>query len=272
MKPLVIIKLGDTFPGLATAHGDFEHWIRADIGNLDMPVKVIDPRKGFALPMSEEIAGAVVTGSHAMVTERARWNAATAFWLCKLTLHDIPVLGICYGHQLLAQALGGRVGHHPGGIEIGTVTVRRTAAAAEDVLFRDLPAEFPAQVVHRQSVRKLPRGAVLLAGNDFERHQAFRVGASAWGVQFHPEFSGALMAGYIGQLAAELERDGRDPGQLLAGISPTGAAASILRKFGALVAQRQAVAGRSGKTPGAQQERRVFPGRLAGGAAAGGAG
>jgi GMP synthase (glutamine-hydrolysing) len=239
MKPLVIIKLGDTFPALAAQYGDFEHWIQSGLGKLDVPVEIIDPRKDCALPATEEIAGTIVTGSHAMVTEHALWSAATAFWLCKLFLHDIPVLGICYGHQLLAHALGGRVGFHSDGIEIGTVTVRRTVAASDDRLFSDLPAEFPAQVVHRQSVRKLPRGAVLLAGNDFEPHQAFRMGDCAWGVQFHPEFSHTVMTGYIGHLAADLERDGRSPEQLQTQVAPTTAAAQILRKFGALVEERQ---------------------------------
>lgn len=238
MKPLVIIKLGETFPDLAARHGDFEDWIRSGIGQLNIPVEVIDPRKDFALPSGEDIAGAVITGSHAMVTEQALWSAATAFWLCKLVLHDIPALGICYGHQLLAHALGGQVGYHPQGMEIGTVPVRRTAAAASDRLFRDLPAEFPAQVVHRQSVRKLPHGAVLLAGNDFEPHQAFRVGDSAWGVQFHPEFSRDAMAGYIEHLGADLQREGRDPQQLQERVRSTAAASQILRNFGALVEER----------------------------------
>lgn len=238
MKPLVIIKLGDTFPDLAARHGDFEDWIRSGLGKVGVPVEVVDPRQDLALPANEDVAAAIVTGSHAMVTDHALWSAATAFWLCKLVLHDIPVLGICYGHQLLAHALGGQVGYHPQGIEIGTVPVRRTAAAANDRLFKDLPAEFPAQVVHRQSVLKLPRDAVLLAGNEFEPHQAFRVGDSAWGVQFHPEFSSAAMTGYIEHLAADLERDGRHPQQLQKQVSPTSAASQILHSFGALVEER----------------------------------
>ncbi|TCS37523.1 GMP synthase (glutamine-hydrolysing) [Paucimonas lemoignei] len=239
MKPLVIIKLGDTFPQLAARHGDFENWIEAGISRLHVPVEVIDPRQDLPLPPNEDIAGAIVTGSHAMVTDYSPWSATTAFWLYKLVLHGIPVLGICYGHQLLAHALGGEVGYHPQGMEIGTVPVRRTAAAATDRLFKDLPDEFPVQVVHRQSVRKLPRGAVLLAGNEFEPHQAFRVGNSAWGTQFHPEFSSAAMAGYIAHLGADLEREGRDPRRLQEQVTPTAAASRILHGFGTLVAERQ---------------------------------
>lgn len=174
-----------------------------------LPIVVIDPRRGDTLPDPAEVSGAVVTGSHAMVSHREPWSETTAAWLAQLVSRDTPVLGICYGHQLLAHALGGEAGNHPQGVEVGTVTVTLEEAAAGDALLRGLPAQFPANVVHWQSALRLPEGAVRLAGNAHEPVQAFRVGGNAWGVQFHPEFDAGVMRGYIDMLAGDLSAEGQ---------------------------------------------------------------
>jgi GMP synthase (glutamine-hydrolysing) len=144
------------------------------------------------------------------------------------------VLGICYGHQLLAHALGGEVGYHPGGLEIGTVEVTRNPHAADDVLLGALPGRFAAQVVHHQSVRALPPGAVPLAGNAHEPHHAYRIGERAWGVQFHPEFSADAMRCYIDTLAPSLSDAGRDVQALRTGVRDTPDAAALLGRFARL--------------------------------------
>ena len=92
------------------------------------------------------------------------------------------MLGICWGHQFLAQALGGRVvdmGEH----EIGYRAVERVG---EDPLFEGVPERFTSFETHSDRVAELPPGSTTLARNDVGV-QAFRVG-SAWGVQFHPEY------------------------------------------------------------------------------------
>ena len=183
-----------------------------------------------ALPAAQSLAGVVITGSHAMVSEREAWSEAAADWLRGAVQAGLPVLGICYGHQLLAHCLGGEVGYHPGGIEIGTADVRLQPAAGTDPVLGDLPPVFPAQLVHRQSVHTLPAGAVRLA-NAHEPNQAFRAGAAAWGVQFHPEFSAQAMRAYVEKLGPELRGEGHDPAALAAAVTDTPAAARVLRNF-----------------------------------------
>ena len=237
-KPVLIACAGRTFPEISARQGDFDDWIAAGLGH-DLPVVAQDIRTASPLPAAGTLAGVVVTGSHSMVSDREPWSEAAAAWLRQLTEAGVPVLGICYGHQLLAHAFGGQVDYHPGGIEIGTVAITLTDQARGDALFGNTPPCFAAQLVHRQSVLALPGDAVLLARGAFEPHQAFRIGECAWGVQFHPEFSSEAMRGYIAQLARVLAEQGRDQAALDAAVRETPHAVALLGRFAGIVASRQ---------------------------------
>lgn len=143
----------------------------------------------------------------------------------------VPVLGLCYGHQLLADAMGGEVGYLPRGLEIGTVDIDLLPDAAGDALFRGVPARFPAHTAHAQTVVALPPGAVRLAASVLDLHHAFRLGACAWGVQFHPEYDTRVMAAYIRAEADDCRRAGWDMAELLRTIRDTPAATALLRRF-----------------------------------------
>jgi len=150
----------------------------------------------------------------------------------------VPVLGVCYGHQLLAHALGGKVGFHPEGRDTGTKQVTLLDTASSDPLFQQMPPQFPAQLTHKQSVLELPPGAILLANSSFEPHQAFRVGTNAWGVQFHPEFTDQIMKAYLEVQTPELDQEGLNASQLRAEVTPAPAASDVLRYFSELITDR----------------------------------
>ncbi len=237
-KNLYIIKVGTTFPGTIKAYGDFDLWTISGLGGSDDTIRVIDAEHGAPLPDSNECTGVIVTGSHDYVTDNLPWSARVAEWIPGLLEKEIPFLGICYGHQLLAHALGGRVGFHPEGIEIGTVEISLLPECAADPLFRSLPAAFPVHVAHRQTVKVLPSGAVRLARNSFEPNHAFSVGKCAWGVQFHPEYTADIMRSYIINEKEALARRGMKTGPVLASVNSTPAAASILKIFRGIAASR----------------------------------
>ncbi|MEU5677045.1 membrane dipeptidase [Streptomyces rochei] len=100
---------------------------------------------------------------------------------------ETPLLGICLGGQLLAAAHAGTVKGDFGTPERGSCSVTLLPDAADDRLLRGLHASFPVIQNHRDQITDLPEGAVHLAGSEACPVQAFRLGAQAWGLQFHPE-------------------------------------------------------------------------------------
>jgi len=238
MKKLYIIKAGTTFPATMKQFGDFDDWTVTALGSTAVPLEIIDVNPLGCLPDWRDCAGVTVTGSHAMVTDRLDWSVALEEWIADLVANDVPFFGVCYGHQLLGQATGGEVGYHPRGKEIGTALVRRLPACDNDPLFSFLPGEFYANTTHSQSVLSLPAGAVRLAENDFEGNHAFRIGASAWGVQFHPEYTRAIMTSYIEEQAAHLTESGRNVAALTASVADTPEAAELYRRFTRFVEKR----------------------------------
>ena len=235
---LVILKTGSTYPSLKAQFGDFDRWFMRGLGG-GLDITVVNVAAGESPGHPEQWDGIVVTGSPAMVTEQAPWSELAGAWLAQAVDQRVPLLGVCYGHQLLAHALGGEVGYHPRGRESGTYQVERLEAAETDPLFRHLPERFNAQLTHRQSVLTLPETAVLLARNSFEPHQAFRVGPCAWGVQFHPEFTDEVMVAYLDVQAPDLEKEQLDPRALRAAVAAAPEASSLLERFAELVRQKQ---------------------------------
>ena len=230
MPPFLIIETGQPVASMRR-HGSFGHWIRVAAGLDRDDTVVVDVEHGDELPSREGFAGVIVTGSAAMVTDRLPWSEHTAAWLRDAAHAGLPLFGICYGHQLIAHALGGEVGPNEVGREMGTVRIHLRPQAQGDPLFAGLPDAFAAQATHLQSVLRPPVDATVLAHNDHDACHAFRWGEAAWGVQFHPEFSAGHMRGYIRARHDALAREQRCGKQLASEVHATPQARRILRRF-----------------------------------------
>ena len=124
----------------------------------------------------------------------------------------LPVLGICLGAQLVAQALGGEAGRMPVG-EIGWVRIEFDDAAQNDALLAGAPRELDVNEWHNYACTP-PAGAAILARND-ACIQAFRVGATTWALQFHVEVDDAVLEEWTQTGADELVRLGLGPEVIL---------------------------------------------------------
>ncbi|MFO7193479.1 MAG: type 1 glutamine amidotransferase [Thermocrispum agreste] len=181
--PAVLVIQPDDIVGIAR----FGRWL-ADAG---VACRIVRPYAGE--PVRDRLA------EHGLLILGGRMSANDDHdhpWLSdvrKLLRHAVesstPTLGICLGGQLLARAMGGTVERGDRGMETGVVRVRWRPEADVDPLVTGLPSPLTAVSSHRDMVAVLPPGASWLGSSEMYPHQAFRVGARAWGVQFHPEAS-----------------------------------------------------------------------------------
>ena len=228
--PFLILETGQPLASLRR-HGSFAHWIRVAAGlGRDEAVSVDVQRDGVP-PRRDGFAGVLVTGSGAMVTDRHDWSETSAAWLREAAHGGTPLLGICYGHQLLAHALGGEVAYNPAGRESGTVHIDLHPPAQDDPLFSALPLKFTAHATHVQTVARPPEGATVLARSAQDDCHAFRWRDRAWGVQFHPEFATHHMRGYVHARAEHLRSEGHCPGTIARNVTAAPQARKLLRRF-----------------------------------------
>ena len=228
--PFLILQTGTPVAPMRR-RGGFPHWIRVAAGVRRDEAVEVDVESGDMPSSAKGFAGIIVTGSATMVTERLPWSEASAGWLRDAIAAGKPTFGICYGHQLIAHALGGTVGDNPLGREMGTVEARLAPTATDDVLFADAPQAFPVQMTHLQTVLTPPPGATVLATTDQDAHAALRFTPFSWGVQFHPEFSARHMHGYLRARSDALTAEGRDPLAMQRAVRATPVARAILRQF-----------------------------------------
>jgi GMP synthase (glutamine-hydrolysing) len=231
MKSVLIIRTGRAPDPIRARYGDFPHWFRLGAELAPERIRVIDVAAGETLPPPAEVAGAWITGSAAMVTERAAWSERTAGWIRDAMDAELPLFGVCYGHQLMAHALGGRVDYLPGGREIGTVPIHVAEQAAQDPLAAALPSLFRAHTTHEQSVLEIPKGTTVLAGSARDPHHLLRYGKNAVSVQFHPEFNADVMRAYIRRKRSDMHREGFDPHHTFRQVAATPIARRFLRHF-----------------------------------------
>jgi len=188
-----------------------------------------------------EYDGVIVLGGVAHPDQDAEhpWLTAERGVIREAVERQVPTLGICLGGQLLAQAAGGSAAATER-TEVGWRTVERTPAAVDDELFGGFPDSFETFEWHYYRF-ELPAGAVLLARNE-NAPQAYRVGVSAWGTQFHIEAPGATIAEWFTMAADEARSKGTDPEAEIA-ITPSkdpahvALAEDLARRFGIVVAR-----------------------------------
>jgi GMP synthase (glutamine-hydrolysing) len=236
-RPICVIVTGEPMPITRELRGSFFALIRQTVGaEWAGPWHQLDGRGADELPEPAQVAGLIITGSASSVTSREPWMLRLEAYLRRATLENTAILGLCFGHQLLGQALGGRVAKNPQGREIGTVEVERLA---DDAMLGSA-RRFIANSTHVDSVVELPRGAQVLARTALEPYAALRFAENVHGVQFHPEVDAEVMLHYVNARRQLLVEEGVDADALIGNVRDTPESAAILQRFARRVSELQA--------------------------------
>ncbi len=193
----MLFQLGEAPESVRARHGGYASWFERA---WDGPLTVVDGRAGGRAPSAKEFAGIVVSGSASSLAEPEPWMDDAAALVSDAHQTGTPLLGVCFGHQLIGRAFGGKVIVNPKGWEIGTCHVELHDEGAADPLFQGLGRRLRVNLTHRDMVCPDANRATplrVLAQNDATPIQALAAGEHIRGIQFHPELSGAVARGYI---------------------------------------------------------------------------
>ncbi len=201
-------------PVLVVLHG--EHSTPGRVGRFLVErghgLDIRRPRFGDELPQTLELhAGVVVFGGPMSVNDNDDWLKREIDWIGVPLKENKPYFGLCLGAQMLVKHLGGTVGPHcDGRAEIGYYPIKPTAAG--HALARDADAPWPSYVYHwHREGFDCPKGAVALATGDDFPVQAIRAGHAAFGIQFHPEVTHAMVYRWTTHGAERLKMPGAQP-------------------------------------------------------------
>jgi GMP synthase-like glutamine amidotransferase len=157
-------------------------------------------RDGQLPPAPQAYQGWVLTGSVASVNDGEPWMLQLADLVRQAHQRRVPLVGLCFGHQMVAHALGGTVGLSPGGWRIGTAPTQYAEA---------LPFMQPAQArislfaAHQEQVLQPPPGARVVGGDSFAPVGAMAIGSHIFTTQYHPELSLDFMRALLDACADE---------------------------------------------------------------------
>lgn len=237
MKPLLLVyaeRMQDDLPQLVAKYGDYRALFTQAMGWPDQAVVEVHANRNEPLPDIRQYSGAIITGAAAMVQDDHPWIESLASWVRGCAEQTVPLLGVCFGQQLIAHALGGKVVEREDSREWGSYTISINGEGQQDMLCEGLPLQHIQQQAHHQIVAELPEGAVALAHSP-AGIQIARYTSCLWGTQFHPEFHYDFQGELLPAIATHLSERGIDVNDCLATLKPHDEGAHLLQNFAKLL-------------------------------------
>jgi len=195
MKNILIIDCGPSLSDVSKHYGVAPEWIVKSLKNFSCNFNWVKPYEGDKIQSNNADAW-IITGSPRSVYDDADWMLYIEAQIKKINSYQIPVLGICFGHQLIARCFGGKVELNPNGWELGAYPIQITAEGRKSPLFSGIEDNSIVYESHQDYVSVLPQNAIELARNN-KGNQAFMIQDRFFGVQFHPEFSWEVIQMYV---------------------------------------------------------------------------
>ncbi|MEK9130237.1 MAG: gamma-glutamyl-gamma-aminobutyrate hydrolase family protein [Patescibacteria group bacterium] len=182
-------------------------------------------------PEMGEISGIIIGGSPHMVGEDEEWMKTLQEYIRIAANKNIPLLGVCFGHQMIAKAFGGKVEKTPQR-EFGTVQIDLTDEGAKDELFRDLPTRLDVLMSHSDSVSEIDTETIKsLALNKHNINQVIKVGDNVRGIQFHPELTKEILEAVAIIRAEVIKNEGLNIEQIVRNLKNAPEAQRVLKNF-----------------------------------------
>ncbi len=182
-----ILQTGKVPDELYEKHGDYPSMFERLLADPDFEFATFAVVDGRFPEGPDACAGWVITGSKYGAYEDHAWIPPLEDFLRRVYAAGIPIVGICFGHQILAQALGGKVEKFDGGWSVGV----------EDYAIDGVGDDVQVVAWHQDQVTEPPEAAEVVGSSPFCRYAALAYGDRAWSIQPHPEFSGEFMADLI---------------------------------------------------------------------------
>lgn len=171
-----ILQTGRAPDALQPDHGDYPDLFQRLLADKGFTFRTYPVLDGVLPERPDECDGWLITGSRFGVYEGHPWIPPLEDFIRRVHDADVPMVGICFGHQIIAQAMGGRVTKYPGGWSVGRTEY-----------------DFGGKTValnawHQDQVVEKPAGATVCARNDFCENAALMYGDRIFTLQAHPEF------------------------------------------------------------------------------------
>jgi GMP synthase-like glutamine amidotransferase len=166
-------------------------------------LEVVPVKVGVFPDRPQNFDGYVITGSPASVNDDSLpWVGALLEFIRAVDAARQPLIGLCFGHQAVARALGGQVARNPAGWGLGTAP---TQWAHSRPWMQPAQAVSTLMAAHNEQVTRMPEGAICLGGSDFCPIGSMQIGQHIWTTQYHPEMPLAFMQALLGHLADKLD-------------------------------------------------------------------
>ncbi len=197
---LLLIQCDHANPYVHARFGDMNHHFERAFAPVKNTMELtsyplVDLWSKEPCPDPKQFHGVIMSGSASMVSDPLGWIPVGKQLISYILEAEIPFLGVCFGHQMLANTCGAKVGPNPYGRMQGTGTFKQHPN--KDPLFSQLPETMKVQLSHRDVILEPSKSMAVLGQIDHDPFHAIKVGNIAYGVQFHPEWDKAMSEAYL---------------------------------------------------------------------------